>query len=199
MLPHTSPPAASHPSQISPDESVQKLIKYKAQRMIGKAGLTQSDIDDITQELWLDIIRRLPRFRPDRAQRNTYVSRLIDHQLATILRHRRTAMRDCRRCSSLNEPVKFGQTTERADLIDQNVHARRTGSNCQTDEDTDLASDIRAIMAKMPPQMQELCQRLITDSQSAIARDIGVPRTTLQEKIEKIRRRFENGGLRIYL
>jgi DNA-binding NarL/FixJ family response regulator len=55
-------------------------------------------------------------------------------------------------------------------------------------------------MAEMPESLQELCGLLKQgESQSAIARELSVPRTTLQEYVRRIRRRFEDAGLRDYL
>jgi hypothetical protein len=36
-------------------------------------------------------------------------------------------------------------------------------------------------------------------SLSEIARDLGVPRTTLQRKVQRLRQCFENAGLKNYL
>jgi RNA polymerase sigma-70 factor (ECF subfamily) len=85
-------------------------------------------------------------------------------------------------------------------MVEANIHAKRTGNRCPNHADTfELASDIQTVMAAMPPQMQELCRRMVTESLSAIARDIGVARSTLQEEVQKIRRRFESAGLRAFL
>jgi len=90
---HVAPPPSD--SAILPplhllDENVQRLIRYKARRMVGKAGLTSSDVDDIAQDICLDLLSRWPTYRPERAQSSTFIARLVEHKLATILRHRRS-------------------------------------------------------------------------------------------------------------
>ncbi len=47
-----------------------RLIKYKARTLVGKAGFTASDREDLEQELILDLLHRLPRYDRNRAQRN---------------------------------------------------------------------------------------------------------------------------------
>jgi DNA-binding NarL/FixJ family response regulator len=81
------------------------------------------------------------------------------------------------------------------------VHQGRTGCVRRPEvEQAYLAEDIAEVTAKLPESWQEMCRRLKQgESQSAIARQLGIPRTTLQESVRKILGRFENAGLRDYL
>ena len=69
------------------------LIRHKASKMIGKCGLTYDDCEDLEQELYLDLLLRLAKFDPDKASLNTFMARVVDHQVSKILRHRLQAMR----------------------------------------------------------------------------------------------------------
>jgi len=44
------------------DEYAVQLIKYKARQLVGRVGFTESDRDDLEQELMLDLLRRLPKY-----------------------------------------------------------------------------------------------------------------------------------------
>ena len=68
------------------DEYAVQLIRYKARQLVGRVGFTESDRDDLEQELMLDLLRRLPKYNPDRAQRNTFIARVVEHKIATIIR-----------------------------------------------------------------------------------------------------------------
>jgi RNA polymerase sigma-70 factor, ECF subfamily len=182
------------------DPYLRRLITCKVRKTIGKAGLTKSDLDDLAQDILLDIIQRLPSFDSRRSQHRTFFSRLVDHKLSNILRDRRTKRRDCSRCQSLNTPLVGNEDCDHADLLAADTHGVRTGCVRRTDEEqTDLAADIAQIVARMPPEVQDLCQRLQSQPLAAIAREVGIPRTTLQQSVSKIRRRFEDAGLREYL
>ena len=55
-------------------------------------------------------------------------------------------------------------------------------------------------LADVPDDKQrELCERLKYDSIAQIARDMQIPRTTLNAWIRKLRQRFESLGLKDYL
>ena len=42
----------------------------------------------------LDLLRRLPKFNPERAQRKTFIARVVNHKVATIIEARKAGMRD---------------------------------------------------------------------------------------------------------
>jgi RNA polymerase sigma-70 factor, ECF subfamily len=175
-------------------------VVCKARKMVGKAGLNQSDLDDLVQDIWVDLVQRVPGFDPRRSQHRTFCSRLVDHKASNILRDRRAKRRDRRRCRSLNIPLIDGEYRDHADLLASDVHDSRTGCVRRSDEEqADLAADTANIMAKMPVELRDLCRRLQSQPLTVIAREVGIPRTTLQESIKKIRRYFEDADLWDYV
>ena len=80
------------------------LIRFKARQLVGQAGFTASDREDIEQELILDLLRRLPKYNPKRAQLNTFIARVVEHRVATLIEAQKAGIRDYRRCRcSLND------------------------------------------------------------------------------------------------
>lgn len=185
------------------DDYAVKIIKYKAKQLVGRYGLTISDREDLEQELILDLLHRLPKFNPDRAQRNTFIARVVEHKVATIIEARKAGMRDYRRCRcSLNDRFENeeGNFIERMEGIDQEDYLQRTGRLSRSTADKRrLAMDIRKAVDKLPPELRELCMRLATDTVMEISRDTGIPRGTIYESIKKLRAIFEDSGLREYL
>ena len=59
------------------DEYAVQIIKFKAKQLVGRVGLTDSDREDLEQEMILDLLQRLPKYNPDRAQRNTFIARVV--------------------------------------------------------------------------------------------------------------------------
>jgi len=59
------------------DDYAVQLIKYKARQLVGRVGFTESDREDLEQEMVLDLLRRLPKFDPKRAGRNTFIARIV--------------------------------------------------------------------------------------------------------------------------
>ena len=50
------------------DEYAVRIIKYKARQLVGRVGFTESDREDLEQEMILDLLQRLPKYDPARAQ-----------------------------------------------------------------------------------------------------------------------------------
>ena len=109
-------------------------------------GFTASDREDLEQEMMTDLFQRLPRFDPKRAGRNTFIARVVEHKIATLIEARKAGMRDYRRCTwSLNDPLEDedGYCLERLETIDQEDYLRRTGSLLRpAAEREDLALDV---------------------------------------------------------
>ncbi len=185
------------------DEYAVQLIRYKSGQLAGKAGFRVSDRDDLEQELVFDLWRRLPRYDPARARRNTFIARVVEHKIASLIEAQKAAMRDYRRCRwSLNDRIEDadGRSLEREETIDQDDYMLRTGTRSRPAEELrDLAIDVAALLETLPPELRELCRRLEAETVSEISSATGVPRGTLYESIRKLRKICEEAGLKEYL
>ena len=150
-----------------------QLIKYKARQLVGQAGFTASDRDDLEQELILDLLRRLPKYNPERARRNTFIAggRAQDRHP-----HRGAEGRH----PGLPALPMFPQRPLRG-------------------RGRPLALDLAVVLERLPPELRELCRRFKAESVTEISRDTGVPRGTIYESIKKLREIFEDAGLKDYL
>ena len=174
------------------------LIRIKARQLVGRYGFTKSDREGIEQELMRDLYQHLPRFNPKRAKRRTFINRIVDHAVVTLIRRQQAAMRDHRRNGgSLNEDVKApdGRVTKRADTL--NAEMNRAGRS-----DLDgrlLVLDVHAVVAVLPEDLRDLAARLQTQSMAQAAREMGVARSVVYERVAELRRILERAGLRGYL
>ena len=185
------------------DDYAVRIIKYKARQLVGRVGFTESDRQDLEQEMVFDLLRRLPKFKPERAQRNTFIARVVEHKVATIIEAQKAGMRDYRLCPcSLNDRFENeeGGSVERIDTINQDDYLQRTGNLSRPISDLrGLSIDVRNAVEKLPPELRELCKRLQVESVTEISRDTGIPRGTIYESIKKLRTLFEDAGLKDYL
>lgn len=179
------------------------LIKHKAWTLIGTIGFTISDREDLEQELALDILRRLPKFDPERAQLMTFIARIIDNKIASIIEARKSRFYDFRLHSySLNEHTQDaeGCVVERGDEIDEDDYLQQTGWRYRTAyELMNLKADIARILPCLPPELRELCYRLQSHNVTDISAETGVPRYRIYAEIARLRDVFEQAGLRDYL
>lgn len=185
------------------DDYAVQIITYKARQLVGRAGFSESDREDIEQELMLDLLQRLPRYNPERSQRNTFISHVVDHRIATIIEARKAGRRDYRLCTcSLNDSLDDGEggCVERVETIDQDDPPLSIGAIARASSELgDLSLDLRDALENLPPELRDLCLRLTTDTVSELSRDRGIPRATIYEGIKKIRKIFEERGLGEYL
>jgi len=176
------------------DEYVARLVRIKARQLVGKAGFTESDREDIEQELILHLIERLPEYDPRRSSRHTFIARVVEHKVADLIRYRTAGMRDPRRVErSLDEPVT-GAEGEQADLASMTPGDERTPG-----EPHDAAIDLAEALEGLPPHLRALCKRLPEATIQEIADEFGVTRRTVYRWIEEIRARLGETGFGVYL
>ena len=185
------------------DEFTAKFIRSKVRKLIGRAGLTESDRPDLLQEFALDLLERRKNFDPDAATWEAFVVVVCENHYATILEHRQAEMRShAREAGSLNRPVKDaeGKRTERGATMPESQQAHRTGQHHRFQEEVwELAQDVAAMLDQMPPKMRRICEILMSDSKAAAAREMGMSQGALYEVLGRVLARFENDDLRDYL
>jgi RNA polymerase sigma-70 factor (ECF subfamily) len=74
-------------------------------------------------------------------------------------------------------------------------HGRDTNEQRQND----IRFDLERVIAALPEDLQDLCEKLQSSNMAEIARGMGVPRSTLYGKLTKLRDAFRDGGLEEYL
>jgi RNA polymerase sigma-70 factor, ECF subfamily len=162
------------------------IIRRKIKQLIGRAGFTKEDRKDLEQELILRLLKSLSSFNPDQAHRNVFTTTVIERYVANILRDKQAEKRDHRRIGSLNVPIDMGDDDvgELADLISQIEYDARRGRQPRSDEDlAQLVQDMAEVLAHLPDDLRELAERLKTQKVAEIARENGIPRTTLNGSV----------------
>lgn len=190
------------------DEYAEKVIRIRARQLVRKAGFSESDCEDLLQDMKFDLWRRLSKFDPSKAPhskapRKAFIDRVVRHKVASILEGRKAQLRDYRReRGSLNDLLGTpdGKPAERGDSVDQNEACRRTGGPGRSAEDLrDLAIDIAAVVSNLPLELRDLCQLLMTETPTEVSRETSTAPGTLYDARRKIRRRFEDAKLGEYL
>jgi len=177
------------------------LIACKARRLVGRAGFTRSDVEDIQSELTLHLLERLPRFNPKKSRLNTFITRVVEDMAEKLVRHRTMEKRDFQReACSLNEDIKNGEgvLTERAETLSREEHDVRLRGRAPQNA-SDMALDVERVMSRLPKELRELCELLQTMSVTDAARKLGIPRSTVRGRVRKLREVFHKAGVQDYL
>ena len=164
--------------------------KRKAKQLTGFFGFNKSDRADIVQDLLLDLVRRWPKFDPARGEPEVFIRRVLWARVATLIREKRAQKRQFEYEA---EPI--------SEEVEEEVSVNfRTGLPLRIDQEySDLASDVATVLAKLLPEDRDLCMRLQSQSLSEIASELGVPRSTLADRLQSLRSCFEDAGLQHYL
>ena len=156
-----------------------KLIAHTVRRLVGRAGYTAQDRRDLEQELHARLLPRLAQYKPGVASLATFLTLLIERGASDLLRSRRARKR--------RDDVVV-PTQDPPDPTSVGHGANR-----------DLALDLAAFRDQLPPNLREAWDHLLGQSVSDAARDLGLPRSTLQRRMEQLRRHCERRGLDVYL
>ena len=178
------------------------LIRHKARQLVGKAGLTEIDRQDLEQELMIDLLSRMKHFNPAKGKKTTFMTRIVERRISNILEARFAQCRDWRKCTaSLNDPIPGGDddSTERIEQVSSDGQMGHQGRETIEQRQNDIRFDVDRVIAALPEDLQELCEKLQSSNMAEIAREMGVPCSTLYGKLTKLRDAFREAGLEEYL
>jgi RNA polymerase sigma factor (sigma-70 family) len=175
------------------------LIQKKARALVGRCGFTKSDIKDLEQELWLDLLNRENRFDPVKGAETTFIAMIIDNRVATIKEHRSAKKRDYRtRIDSLDEEIEGedGSKMLRHEIVTKDTYLSKSGDMGRVEADQlDRRADISLAIQSLSPRQRMIARLLQTFSITDAARISGVPRTTVNEIRNAIRKKFKKLGI----
>jgi len=170
--------------------------------MIGKAGLVEADFPDLQQDLWLELLSRIPDFRADRGSPRAFITLVIRNKRATIFAERLAAKRGKGKpCHSLDDEHEEddGDTLPLHETISIDDYLARTRGLVRTQEDIrDLGLDVRALVNSLKPKDRVVCLLLIDRAVSNVAGVVGVPRRSLRDVISRLRMEALDWGLQEY-
>lgn len=181
------------------DSFTRGYVRKRARGLIGSGGFRHGDREEIEQTLLLKLAAHLDRADPDDPKWKAFVAKTVRRHIATMIRDREAAKRDHRRVRSIHAVIGAddeGPIELTAVLLDHETPGRRGRERRSPQAVAELRLDVAACVASLPDErFREFCERLKHDSIAQVARDMGVPRTTLNTWLEKIRRRFIDCGL----
>ncbi len=173
---------SKYPADLDP--ILASIIHRKAGRLGRRAVLLGDDFEDVLQDCRAFVLSKLHSYNPARPLA-PFVTTLVCRFLANRDRHRFAAKRDARRTRQRGDH----------DVPDPRIQGRRPHWQEDVDRRLDIAEAVRAL----EPELRELARRLSHQSVAEIARETGVPRSTVQSRVRRIRERFERRDLADFL
>jgi RNA polymerase sigma-70 factor (ECF subfamily) len=176
------------------DTYASRLIRFKSRELSRQPGFSHSDRCDLEQILLTDLIVRLPKFNPAKAQLNTFVARVVERKIASIIRHRTAEMRSPER-----EECSLDDTV--LDCDGRSVARHQTIPECSSVPQRlrELERDVADVLARLPDLHRSIALGLVTGTINSVATELGIPRSAVERHIEELKAIFEDAGLREYL
>jgi RNA polymerase sigma factor (sigma-70 family) len=187
------------PVAVLPEELL-PIVKQTA-RMMSRRGLNRDDAEDLEQAVTLRAWLSLPRYLPEKGPLGAYLQTVVKRAAANFLRDQRSGRRTSIGATSLRTGVAppidetdLSQSFTRAEL-----DARTGGRSEDQFAAADCSIDVNELIKKLAPCDRALVQALKWRTISQIARAMNVPRTTVSDRVRRLRKRFDADGLREYL
>ena len=158
------------------------LAQRKAVRIIGRAGLTRDDHEDVASHLVAAFYARFERFDSNRASVQTFASRLMDKELSSILRHR---LASCRHRAE--EEKSLSECGEVSD-------AGSTGAPDAVDR-RHFWIDVERALAPLPVVLRQTALALCSYTPSELSRLPGQTHTVIYRRIRRLRAALLAAGI----
>lgn len=152
-----------------------KLARIKA-RQLGRL-IRSCSREDLEQELLLEVVIGWERFDPARGKPAAFVEHLIQ-QKAWKLR-------------------RAAGSERRTRSFDTNNHDQPAGDD--PIRHVALRIDVDVAVSNLPADLRKACDELRRESVSGVARNRGVPRSTLDSSLKRVRETFRRADLDQYL
>lgn len=182
-----------------------ELARGKAKGLIGRYGLTESDLGDLEQEMLLQVHlkRGLREGWPEiTASERTVMSRILDNKIRDIIDQVKTEKRRLlSRAERLHLPVSPTPEAEGLTLeetVSEESSLTRKGRKSAAEEH-DLQIALASVLENLTELQKRACQLLMEGHKITDVADVlGMKRTTLNYELTRMRNVFYRKGLGDY-
>ena len=135
-----------------------------------------------------------------KASKQTYMGRILRNKLQDIVRRETTDLRVIRQHTvSIEEKMRYDEDSPT--LLDQPISSPTTETKYDPCTDIDKRIDVDMIMGSLNPRQKKLCKLLMSGdfTMTEISECLETPRSTMNDERNRIRKIFEDAGLKDYL
>lgn len=179
---------------------VVRNIRHHARRLARSGRLPGMDQADLEQELMLDLLQRQVHFDPARASFETFADRIINHRVASLMAP--TARLRAERITISIDVYLSADTDHDGGAMEGDLpEADGLYSEPYQPADTriGLVRDVGRFLGSLSPVLRRYAGILTADNVSAAARDAGLHRSTIYERLHQLRATAAAAGLQEYL
>ena len=148
-----------------------RTAEVRSAAAVAMAGLPASAREDLQQEALVGLWQALPRFDRSRACPRTFVELVVSTRITSALR----AYKASKRTVPLEDPLPT-EVWKPAEFVD-------------------LRTDVSRVLAGLNEEDRRLAFVLVDHTPSEASRVLGVARSTVYQRIDRLRDAFEHAGL----
>lgn len=167
------------------DPYIFQQASCRASLLVASAGFRSDDWEDLKQEMVVDVLRRSPKFDPERGDWQGFVRGVVrNHAAVLVMRERRRAP------EILSEDLMIRENACDADSLD--ILDERPASGVV--DALHLSLDVRRVVASLPAHLQSLAVLLVRMPVKDVCRHTGKSRSRVYQMTRQIREAFLRAG-----
>ena len=159
-----------------------ELARQKALRVIGCCGLAPDDRDDVASHLVATFYCRFGKFDGGRASVRTFASRVMDKELASVLRYRMAVRR--------KHGVEESFPDDASEVVDGITDQMPTSIERQQ-----FWLDVERALAPFPSVLLDMARALCWHTPSEMSRVPGQSRTVIYRRMRRLRSALLAAGI----
>lgn len=167
------------------DPYVLRQASLCASHLVRRGRFTVDDWDDLRQEMFLDLLKRLPRFQPERGDWPGFVRGIMRNRAAAL------AVEQEKRCLRFTGENGDGARGDDENGLDPLTDAPGEDSSAERE----LRLDVQRVLLRLPEHLRAVAQLLRDMSVAEICQHTGKSRSGINHFIRQIRAAFEEAGL----
>ena len=177
------------------------FVAYKARTLTRMPMFSADDFEDLQQELMIAYLHAWPSFDPSKGDRRSFIKASVNNAARNLVvaaeaqkRWTGVALTSlAKTVSEEDDSLTLADTISNDDGLWDSVYLGYDQLSA------DLRHDLDRAISQLPPDLAEICLLLRTRTITEIATETGIPRTTIQDAVKKLRKIMGKAGLRIYL
>jgi DNA-directed RNA polymerase specialized sigma24 family protein len=150
--------------------------EYQVMLLSRQLGLAADEADDARQELLMDVWAAAGNFDPGKATRRTFICRVLKRSAARVRRKVRQERSNDRAAS---DPIVLSDLSRK--------EAARRRKSMELSDASALALDVEAAMRPLRPDRRALAERLMHQSPTHAAEELGKDRSTAYRAVAALR------------
>lgn len=181
------------------DPLAANTVRRHARELVRSGAIPLGDLEDAEQDLMVHALAKLDRHDRRLGMPSVYLDRIVRSKAQNMAEERRAARRAPeRRAAGLEHGLSLHHWE--ADYIDEETIRAVTPTTGRSHvEDLHLRIDLEGVLASLPEDQRSLANALREKSVADVARDLGVGRATIYDRLKPIRDRLVEAGVGEYL